>query len=547
MEIDAGTLHAQSELRSQDTGANRTWSRPCEACPLRAEIFEARQQAGYWRELHQRACKREDELGEENEQFRAKIKELEQQLFGRSSEKSSGASPKTSGSSSERPRRRGQQRGKPGPGRRKTSHLPSEEEDHALAKDACRCGRCGLPFEEFPGTEDSEVIEIEVRAYKRKIRRRRYRPTCECEHLPGILTAPGPAKLIPKGRYGISLWVEILLDKYAFLRPTYRLLSDLRTHGIDLSAGTVTGGLKQLAPVFEPIREELIRKNLEQRMWHADETGWLVFVPVEGKIGWKWKFWVFQSRSAVVFVLDPTRKTRVPETYFEGVESGTLIVDRYIVYQVMKQVKAGQILVAFCWVHVRRDFLGVARNWPGHEAWGLSWVDSINELFHLNNLRLAAPSHEFAQRDEILRAAVEKFAQRREEQLSDPTLHPVRRKPLKSLRKHWDGLTLFVDRPEIPMDNNTAERTLRLLVCGRKQFFGSRALWAGQLAANLFSLFATLQLWAINPRKWLTAYLHACAQAGGQAPADAARWLPWNLPLCERTAMAELPEVDDTS
>jgi transposase len=60
-------------------------------------------------------------------------------------------------------------------------------------------------------------------------------------------------------------------------------------------------------------------------------------------------------------------------------------------------------------------------------------------------------------------------------------------------------------------------------------------------------LFATLQLWAINPRKWLTEYLQACAQAGGQAPADAARWLPWNLPLPEITAMAELPEVDNTS
>jgi len=223
----------------------------------------------------------------------------------------------------------------------------------------------------------------------------------------------------------VSLWVEILLDKYAFIRPTQRLLSDLRSHDIDLSLGTVTGGLKQLAPVFKPIREEIIRMNLEQLVWHADETRWPVFVPVEGKVGWQFE--------------------------------------------------------------------------------------------------------------------------RREQELSDLELHPVRRKLLVSLGNHWNGLTLFIDHPEIPMDNNTAERTLRLLVCGRKQFFGSRAVWAGHLAANLFSLFATLQLWAINPRKWLSAYLHACAQAGGQAPPDAARWLPWNLPLPERTAMAELPEVDDTS
>ncbi len=549
MEIDAVAPPPQPSMRppDMDTGAKPVRSKPCSACPLRAEIFEARNLAGYWRDRHQRAREREQKQRVENEQLRAKNKELERQLFGRRSEKGHGASPETTGSSTQRRRRRGQQRGRPGPGRRNTSHLPAEEEDHALAEDQCHCDRCGLPFEDFPGTEDSEVIEIEVRGYKRRIRRRRYRPTCQCEHLPGIITAPGPAKLIPKGRLGVSLWVEILLDKYAFVRPTQRLLSDLRSHGIDLSLGTVTGGLKQLAPVFKPIREEIIRMNLEQLVWHADETRWPVFVPTEGKVGWQWKFWVFQSRSAVVFVLDPTRKARVPETYFEGIKRGTLVVDRYSGYKAMAQVKAGQILLAFCWAHVRRDFLDVARNWSGHKAWGLSWIDTIGELFHLNNLRLKAPSQQFTKRDEILRDAVDQLAQRRQEELGDPRLHPVRRKPLVSLGNHWNGLTLFVDHPEIPMDNNTAERTLRLLVCGRKQFLGSRALWAGGLAADLFSLFATLQLWAINPRKWLSAYLHACAQAGGQAPPDAARWLPWNLPLPERTAMAELPRIDDTS
>ena len=488
MEIDAVAPPPHPSMRSpaSDTDAKPLWSKPCRACPLRAEIFEARHQAGYWRDRHQRAQEREEKLRDENEQLRAKNKELERQLFGRRSEKGHGASPETTGSSTQRRRRRGQQPGRPGPGRRNTSHLPVEEEDHALAEDQCYCDRCGLPFEDFPGTEDSEVLEIEIRGYKRRIRRRRYRPTCQCEHLPGIITAPGPAKLIPKGRLGVSLWVEILLDKYAFVRPTQRLLSDLRSHGIDLSLGTVTGGLQQLAPVFKPIREEIIRMNLEQLVWHADETRWPVFVPVEGKVGWQWKFWVFQSCSAVVFVLDATREARVPETYYEGIEHGTLVVDRYSGYKAMAQVKAGQILLAFCWAHVRRDFLGVARDWAGHKTWGLLWLDRINELFHLNNLRLEAPSQQFAKRDEILRAEVEKLAERRQEELSDPQLHPVRRKPLVSLGNHWHGLTLFVDHPEIPMDNNTAERTLRLLVCGRKQFFGSRAVWAGNLAADLF-------------------------------------------------------------
>jgi transposase len=145
-----------------------------------------------------------------------------------------------------------------------------------------------LPFQEFPGTEDSEVLEIDVKAYKRQIRRRRYQPTCQCEHLPGIVTAPGPPKLIPKGRYGVSVWVTLLLDKFTSLRPTCRLLDDLRSHGLDLAMGTVIGGFKKLTPLFDPIRAEIIRKSLEQGQWHADETGWRVFVPVEGKVGWRW-------------------------------------------------------------------------------------------------------------------------------------------------------------------------------------------------------------------------------------------------------------------
>ncbi len=101
---------------------------------------------------------------------------------------------------------------------------------------------------------------------------------------------------------------------------------------------------------------------------------------------------------------------------------------------------------------------------------------------------------------------------------------------LESLRTHWPGLTVFVDHPEVPMDNNTAERVQRGPVVGRKNYYGSGAVWAGRLAAMMFSLLQTLTLWHINPRPWLTAYLEACATAGGQAPPNLASYLPWNLP-----------------
>jgi hypothetical protein len=96
---------------------------------------------------------------------------------------------------------------------------------------------CGLPLLPLGDTEDSEPIEIEVSAYRRVIPRRRYRRTCTCDG-PITLTAPPPPKLIPKGRSGISVGVEILLDKYFSSRPTERLLASLRLWGLDRAPGT---------------------------------------------------------------------------------------------------------------------------------------------------------------------------------------------------------------------------------------------------------------------------------------------------------------------
>ncbi len=510
----------------------------CEGCPLQAEIFELRQQRGFYKERHQRACQREQELKRKIQELEAKLRLRERQLFGRKSEKSnSHKSHKSKPTISKPPNRpKGQQPGSTGHGRKDHSHLPAEEEIYALPEQDCQCPQCGrrleeFTTEEFTGTEDSELIEIDVRPHRRVIRRKRYRPTCQCGKMPGIVTAPAPPKLIPKSNYGVSVWVTVLLDKYCFLRPTQRLVEDLKTHGLDLAPGTITGGLKKLAPLFEPVMEGIVAKILEDSQWHADETRWPVFIFSEGKVGFKWYLWVFKSSSAVAFVLDPSRAASVPEKFFRDGGAGILIVDRYAAYKALAKVKDGIILLAFCWAHVRRDFLGVAKDWPDQESWGLEWVTRIGGLFHLNKERLKVLEKPtaFAPRDQELREAVEQMAKQRDEELSQSNLHPARKKALESLRNHWKGLVLFVDHPQIPMDNSEAERQMRPPAVARKNFYGSGALWAGNLAARLFSLFATLKLWKLNPRKWLTTYLQACADHGGKAPQDVDRFLPWNM------------------
>ncbi len=294
---------------------------------LRQEIRTLHCDRNYYKTLHEKAKAREDLLKQENQQLNARIRYLEQKLYGRNSEKKTSSEKNTSTSSSNddpSKRNRGQQKGSPGHGRRDYSHLPVEEESYEL--DEAICPKCGCPLHEDPrlGTEDSETIEIEVKAYRRKAKRKKYKKVCQCEDVPGIITAPGPAKLIGKGKLGISVWVHLLLEN--------------------------------------------------------------------------------------------------------------------------------------------------------------------------------------------------------------------------SIKEHWDGLLVFVDYPWIPMDNSEAERRMYTVALGRKNYYGSGSVWSGHFTASLFSIFQTLKLWNINPRKWLTQYLQACAENRGQTPPDLTCFLPWTMSK-EQLARLHYPDT----
>ena len=101
-----------------------------------------------------------------------------------------------------------------------------------------------------------------------------------------------------------------------------------------------------------------------------------------------------------------------------------------------------------------------------------------------------------------------------------------------------------MDNPQVPLDNNLAENTLRGPVTGRKNYYGSGSIWSAQLAAALFSILQTLVLWGINPRHWLSAYLNACAHNGGKAPQVIDSFVPWNMDEARRAKLsAPLPSA----
>ncbi len=215
--------------------------------------------------MHRRARARQAQLQAEVDRLQALLRLREQQLFGRKTETAAATAPTAPNSTppaSTPPRPRGQQADRPGPKRRDYPQLPAIPEDHILPPEQCRCPRCGQPFDEFPGTEDSVILEVDVRAHRRIIRRHRYRPRCSCAAVPGIVTAPPPPRLIKKSILGISIWVAVLLDKYLFYRPTYRLLADWETLGLDLALAHVWGETARG-------RRTRARKRLFFRAWRG--------------------------------------------------------------------------------------------------------------------------------------------------------------------------------------------------------------------------------------------------------------------------------------
>jgi len=486
---------------------------------------------GYWKIRHQQAVEREEAFKKELQDKKARIKYLTRQLYEKKTEQSKKRAESEKEGPGARKRKRGQQPDRPIPKRRDQGHLPENVEIYDLPESEKYCHTCGFPLKEMSDTEDSLVLETqEVQGYRRVIRRKKYSAGCKCPGTRGITTAEGPAKLIPYSRYGASIWIHILIRKYRFQIPVARILKNLALHGLSIPPGSAGDGLKRLAPLFEPVYAALEERSEQAAWWQADETRWSVFETTKTKSTFRWYLWVFISDESVVHVIDPSRSARVIEEHLGRVVSGILLVDRYSAYKSYAKKHEGVIL-AFCWSHVRRDFRDAGLKYAQVRGWAGEWEERINALFHLNKVRVqyAQGSSAFCREDTRLRETVAEMKVILREERKQTRLHHSQSSVLKSLTTHWEGLTVFVDHPEIPMDNNGSERILRNPVVGRKNYYGSGAIWSARFAAVMFSIFETLQVWKINQLEWLSDYFRACALAGGNPPADISAHLPWNI------------------
>ena len=436
--------------------------------------------------------------------------------------------------------KRGQRPGGPGHGRRDHSHLETEERVIDVEAGQRRCAECGEPFE-FLGTEDSEQVDWQVKITRIVWRRRRYRRRCSHPG-PATVCAPPAARPVPKGLFTAGFLARLAYEKHVLGRPVHRIVQALAADGFDVAPGTLCGALKQVAPLIAPWAAAIAARGRQAGHVHADETSWQVFEDIAGKDGHRWWLWVFVTSETTVFVMDTSRSAEVAAGQLgidreqSQLEAGRRLVissDFHKAYQSLACIDGVDPL--WCFAHIRRYFLRAGAAHP--EAlgdWADAWTERIAVLYRAHHaLAATAPGTE-AHEDAAGRwqRAFTDIGAHRILQASDAAkglLHPAAAKVIATLSNEWDGLARHQELPQLPLDNNTAERALRTPVIGRKNFYGSGAEWAAHLAADVWTVTATAAWHGIEPLGLLTGYLQECARNGGTAPAGARLdpFLPW--------------------
>jgi transposase len=218
----------------------------------------------------------------------------------------------------------------------------------------------------------------------------------------------------------------------------------------------------------------------------------------------------------------------VPEDFFAG-SIGILMTDLYSAYKCLSTA----IKKAWCWVHVRRDFiklLAVSK----FRKWAKKWLIEISKLFvfeHARALLWSAGQNAGSAWDNAQKTLCDhtEFMQNNWRTELRKYLHKEQKTVMQSLKKHWDGLTLFLVDPRIPLDNNKAERLLRLCVIQRKNSYGNGVEWAGHLSAKFFTVFQTWLINGLDPQALLLDYFNQCSLHPGKPPPSVVNFLSWKM------------------
>lgn len=462
-------------------------------------------------------------------------------LFGRRSESihpdqlrlfEDGAAPVDDDEEADLPARKGKRK-KKGHGRGKfPAHLPREEIRLDLADDELCCPDCGEQMRAF-GEEVCERGHI----VPAKLSVRRYvRTKYACPKGHSVKTAPMPDGVVDGGKYEASVYAHVAVAKYGDHLPLNRLQGIFKRHGVHVARQSMWDMLVRMDElVAQPVLSQMRTELLQEDVLHADETP--VTFRLEGgngtKTGYIWTWRSLRERGQSKILIEfKTSRERFGPRQFLGDWSNTLLTDGYSGYD--EVTRTNGITRAGCWVHARRKFKdaldagtrsattvlrpiqrlfwierAIKRRAEANE---LDWdglVELRREVRDRRSKRLVKKIHEVARHLGELRATVPKSALG---------------KALKYLSNQREPLSASVDDPRLPIHNNDAERDLRHIAVGRKNWLVFASERGGAVASRLYSLMLSCKEADVDPEAYLVDVLGRVSSTSGK---DIARLTPW--------------------
>jgi transposase len=429
------------------------------------------------------------------------LAKLTKQVFGPGSEQRTTDAPGNASAEGDDKAKDDGKKKKRGHGPKEQPKLPVVLVKHDLDDADKVCPNCGGGLHEMEGQyeEHDEIGVIPLRFVIKRHQRKKY--ACRCGSC--IETALGPDKLCPGGRYSVDFAVYVAISKYCDHLPLERQVRRMAREGLEVTSQTLWDQIELLTRLVESAMPRLRSYILGHPVVGADETSWELFGKKPGQ-GKSWYVWVLRVETAVYYAIRDGRSFKTAEALLASF-AGVLMCDGYVVYLSLSGAYP-RVVLAHCWAHVRREFVEIEKSFPTQCG---EIIDLIGELYAIEKkCRVEGEDLEEA-RDQKSRIVIDRIVQWFYRTLPKCLPESGLHKAIGYMVHMWPGLVLFLDDPEIPLDNNGTERAARGPVVGRKNHYGSHSLRGTEVAATLYSLVESAKLNALEPRLYLRVAVRA--------------------------------------